>query len=186
MYTVAEKFLLRNDLPTSYTDQIVKFLETNTQGATIGTGSSSDPFTGSSSYKALGNEAGSSSNQYRDPFTGGGAYTAGPANHDITATETQYANDSVNPSSATSTKSFQPIRSPQYFAAINIEPIKRKISELVPQLPTQSESDIRLAQICDRLGSTRTPGNDVPVSQTDVAYLMQVAHDWPADKRFPG
>ena len=175
MYTVAEKFLLKNDLPTTYTDQIVKFLETNTQGTTIGTGSSSDPFTGGSSYRASGNQAGASANNYRDPFTGGGAYTAGSSSFDTTPSAS-------SPAAAASAKPFQPIRSPQYFATINIEPVKKKIAELASQLPSDIDSGSRMAELCDRLSANGPSG----MSQDDVAYLMQLANDWPIDKRFPG
>jgi phospholipase A-2-activating protein len=179
MYTVAEKFLLRNELPTTYTDQIVKFLETNTQGATIGTGSSVDPFTGNSSYKASGEQAGSSTNHYRDPFTGSGAYTAG-------SSEKPCAGEPAGASPTISAKPFQPIRSPQYFATINIEPVKKKIAEFASQLSPGVDSGSRLVEMCDRLIATHPSGTEVPASQDDVAYLMRLASDWPVDKRFPG
>ncbi|KAI5955499.1 DOA1 [Candida theae] len=37
-YTVAEKFLADNELPSSYTDEVVRFLETNTAGAKLSEG----------------------------------------------------------------------------------------------------------------------------------------------------
>lgn len=47
-YQAALKFLQTNDLPESYIDQVVKFIEQNTAGQQLGTGSSDyvDPFTG--------------------------------------------------------------------------------------------------------------------------------------------
>jgi hypothetical protein len=51
-YQAAEKFLSNNELPMSYVDQVVKFIESNTGGAQLGAASSSagfvDPFTGES------------------------------------------------------------------------------------------------------------------------------------------
>jgi phospholipase A-2-activating protein len=47
-YQAALKFLQTNDLPESYIDQVVKFIEQNTAGQQLGAGSSDyvDPFTG--------------------------------------------------------------------------------------------------------------------------------------------
>lgn len=47
-YTAAQRFLQNNDLPLSYLDEVVRFIEKSTAGTTIGaTGEpSSDPFTG--------------------------------------------------------------------------------------------------------------------------------------------
>lgn len=47
-YSAAQKFLERNDLPLTYLDEVVKFIEKNTAGVNIGSGSNNfvDPFTG--------------------------------------------------------------------------------------------------------------------------------------------
>ena len=47
-YQAALKFLQSNELPESYIDQVVKFIEQNTAGQQLGTGSNAyvDPFTG--------------------------------------------------------------------------------------------------------------------------------------------
>ncbi|KAJ9098047.1 hypothetical protein QFC19_006482 [Naganishia cerealis] len=50
-YDAAQKFLSKNELPMTYVDQVVKFIESNTGGASLGDGNSStagyvDPFTG--------------------------------------------------------------------------------------------------------------------------------------------
>lgn len=37
-YTAAEKFLANNDLPSSYTDEVVRFIEQNTSGVSLGGG----------------------------------------------------------------------------------------------------------------------------------------------------
>lgn len=80
-------------------------------------------------------------------------------------------------------KSLYPLKSPQYFSAISIEPVKRKISELATQISSDTDSGKQLVELCDRLGS---PGSNTLLSETDVAYLMRTANDWPANKRFPG
>lgn len=47
-YNAAQKFLQSNDLPLTYIDEVVKFIEKNTAGVKIGTGGDEyvDPFTG--------------------------------------------------------------------------------------------------------------------------------------------
>jgi len=125
MYTVAEKFLLKNDLPTTYLDQIVKFLETNTGAAALGTNNASDPFTGGSSYRATGNGSAPPEAQYRDPFTGGGAYTSTSQEPSSAASNQNSHQGGQAPASV----AFVPIRLPQYFKTINAEAIKKKIAE---------------------------------------------------------
>lgn len=133
---MAEKFLLKNDLPTTYLDQIVKFLETNTGATALGTSNASDPFTGGSSYRSTGNGSAPSDAQYRDPFTGGGAYTSTTQGPSPAAS---------NPSShqggqGSASVAFAPIRLPQYFKAINAEAIKKKIAEFGNMMGAQQVS----------------------------------------------
>jgi phospholipase A-2-activating protein len=47
-YGAAQRFLERNDLPLTYVDEVVRFIEKNTAGVNIGTGGNEfvDPFTG--------------------------------------------------------------------------------------------------------------------------------------------
>jgi phospholipase A-2-activating protein len=70
----AQTFLVKNELPSSYLDEVVAFIHKNTNGATLGQeaqGQSTyvDPYTGSSRYTGATGPA--STNQgYSDPFTG--------------------------------------------------------------------------------------------------------------------
>lgn len=48
---------MKNNLPASYVDQVVQFIEKNTGGATLGGQGALDPYTGSSSYRTIGNNA---------------------------------------------------------------------------------------------------------------------------------
>jgi len=98
-YNAAQGFLQRNDLPLTYIDEVVKFIEKNTAGVNIGTGGDEyvDPFTGdlsnrvyilvssefrrslgASQYRAAPAPASSAAAQYVDPFTGGSRYVASP------------------------------------------------------------------------------------------------------------
>ncbi|KAF8315146.1 phospholipase A-2-activating protein [Clavulina sp. PMI_390] len=78
-YQAALKFLQANELPESYIDQVVKFIEQNTAGQQLGTGSGgyADPFTGASRYQASAGPAATGyggATSYQDPFTGAGGY----------------------------------------------------------------------------------------------------------------
>jgi hypothetical protein len=71
-WVAATRFLNKNELPTSYADQVVDFIHKNTAGVEIGTGNESgayvDPFTGGSRY--TGASGGGASMGGSDPFTG--------------------------------------------------------------------------------------------------------------------
>jgi phospholipase A-2-activating protein len=71
-WVAAQKFLERNELPATYTEQVVGFIEKNTNGATLGEGDAQayvDPYTGGSRYTGATSSAGPSMGG-GDPFTG--------------------------------------------------------------------------------------------------------------------
>ena len=71
-YIAAQKFLERNELPLSYVDEVVQFIEKNTGGVQLGQGDAAgyvDPYTGASRYTGASAGAGSSTGG-GDPFTG--------------------------------------------------------------------------------------------------------------------
>jgi hypothetical protein len=57
VYQVAQNFLAKNDLPQSYIEQIVEFIDRNTGGVHINTSRSADPFTGKIDNATLIREA---------------------------------------------------------------------------------------------------------------------------------
>lgn len=50
-YVVAQRFLEKNELPLTYLDQVVSFIEKNTGAVNIGSSNFVDPYTGGSSYR---------------------------------------------------------------------------------------------------------------------------------------
>ena len=67
----AQTFLVKNELPASYLDQVVYFIHKNTNGETLGQDNSNtyvDPYTGSSRY--TGSTAQATNQGGSDPFTG--------------------------------------------------------------------------------------------------------------------
>ena len=84
-YEAAQKFLYANELPQEYIDEVVKFIEKNTGGATLGSSGASefvDPYTGASRY--TGGGAGSSAvggssastGFSGDPYTGASRFSS--------------------------------------------------------------------------------------------------------------
>jgi phospholipase A-2-activating protein len=50
-YSAAQRFLERNNLPTSYVDEVVQFIEKNTAGVNLGMNNEYvDPYTGNSPW----------------------------------------------------------------------------------------------------------------------------------------
>lgn len=75
-YAAAQRFLEKNDLPQQYIDQVVKFIETNTQGVSLGGPQYVDPYTGASRYQPGGGASGTASTAAAPPSTTSGS-TAG-------------------------------------------------------------------------------------------------------------
>lgn len=90
-YTAAQRFLQSNDLPMSYLDQVVQFIEKNTAGVNISSANNQfvDPYTGefsmgglihmriylimfsgASRYQATQATSSSNASEFMDPFTG--------------------------------------------------------------------------------------------------------------------
>jgi hypothetical protein len=70
-FMAAQTFLVKNELPASYLDQVVDFIHKNTNGETLGQDTSNtyvDPYTGSSRY--TGSTAQNTNQGGSDPFTG--------------------------------------------------------------------------------------------------------------------
>jgi phospholipase A-2-activating protein len=79
-WTAAQRFLEANELPPSYVDEIVRFIEKNTQGIALGGGSEaySDPFTGGARYHPSSGSV-PTNTLAADPFTGGSRYQPSPS-----------------------------------------------------------------------------------------------------------
>lgn len=78
-YEAAQKFLVKHDLPASYVDEVVRFIEKNTGGATLGGQGGLDPYTGTSSYRSSGpapQHSAPSSSFSGDPWSRGSSSTA--------------------------------------------------------------------------------------------------------------
>lgn len=82
-YEAAQKFLLANELPLEYMDQVINFIDKSTAGVTLGAASNEyvDPYTGASRYTGGGagsTPAAPSGGFTGDPYTGGGRSVQAP------------------------------------------------------------------------------------------------------------
>ncbi|OSD08506.1 phospholipase A-2-activating protein [Trametes coccinea BRFM310] len=78
-YTAAQRFLQNNDLPLSYLDEVVRFIEKNTAGTTIGASAGeqfADPYTGAARYQPAQAAGAAGGSEFMDPFTGASRYRA--------------------------------------------------------------------------------------------------------------
>lgn len=83
-YEAAQNFLVKYDLPASYVDEVVRFIENSTGDATLGGQGGLDPYTGASSYRSSGppSQQPASSSQASfsgDPWSRGVSSTSGGA-----------------------------------------------------------------------------------------------------------
>ncbi|KAF5358106.1 hypothetical protein D9756_001377 [Leucocoprinus leucothites] len=111
-YAAAQRFLQANEISMNYIDQVAQFIEKNTSGVNLGSGSDeyADPFTGASRYRNASSGGAGTTEDYADPFTGASRYRGtGSANNTSTATSTPSSGDPFtgasryNPSGTTST-----------------------------------------------------------------------------------
>jgi len=92
-YSAAQRFLQANELPLTYLDEVVKFIEKNTAGVNLGTSNEDyiDPFTGASRYRSGANATpAAAASEYMDPFTGASRYRSPGATPAASAPTAQY------------------------------------------------------------------------------------------------
>ncbi|KZT71268.1 phospholipase A-2-activating protein [Daedalea quercina L-15889] len=76
-YSAAQRFLNAHELPMTYLDEVVRFIEKNAGGVSLGGGAQySDPFTGASRYQPTQAAGASRGQEFMDPFTGASRYRA--------------------------------------------------------------------------------------------------------------
>ncbi|PWN43180.1 PFU-domain-containing protein [Ceraceosorus guamensis] len=165
-FIAAQKFLERNELPMSYLDQVVKFIESNTEGKTLGQGASEyvDPYTGASRYQsnASGN-AGAS---------GPGGYTAGSNVDPFTRSETV----------SKPKTSILPQRAYLDFKNLNTSAVKSKITQLSDGLKDQGVTPElqTIAKLLDSLASSGSGSGPL-----DLGALEVLLQRWPSDSLLP-
>ncbi|CAD6591032.1 MAG: hypothetical protein TREMPRED_005963 [Tremellales sp. Tagirdzhanova-0007] len=179
-WLAAQKFLNKNDLPESYVEQVVEFIEKNTEGVKLGQGGEGstyvDPYTGASRYTGATNSKGPTSGGV-DPFTGSSAYSTAPA-------------------VASKSNGVLPVKTYLSFKQFNVNAAKGKIAQLNEEVKTSSpelaitlEDEKNLSEVYAFLSQ---PGIALPDpnkhdanERYDPSTLLDLALRWPEAQRFP-
>ncbi|KAG0143740.1 hypothetical protein CROQUDRAFT_724390 [Cronartium quercuum f. sp. fusiforme G11] len=183
-YTVAQKWLAKHELPETYVDQVVEFIDKNTSGVSIGGSTAgADPFTGTGSYRPGNAPVAASGNVGADPFTGAGSYRPGQAGG---------GNGGTNPWTGSSNavrKSNQPALLPHknYLTFpptnLNFDAVTKKIRQFSSEVTDHaqlSESDFDALQSLTQYLAKPV----APVPDQGLSVLEKMA-SWPLEKRFP-
>ncbi|KAI0086219.1 phospholipase A-2-activating protein [Irpex rosettiformis] len=159
-YTAAQRFLQTNDLPLSYLDEVVRFIEKNTAGVKIGSSSEyQDPFTGASRYQPAQSQASNSGSEFMDPFTGASRYraqpssTPSPAPAPVASTggdpwtgASRYSGSTAPPPSSAASRSVAPmstasstipVRTPLLFRQANVAAMRGKFMQFDADLTNE-------------------------------------------------
>ena len=182
----AKTFLEKNDLPPSYLEEVVKFIEKSagSSGAQLGSGSNDyvDPYTGASRYQASSSsfptsQPPSSAQPYVDPYSGAARYIPG------SETATAKAEEERKKMVARRAKQdVLPVETVLGFKQANLEALGKKLGEM--------EGGKGLA---DAVKFAGLPKGALPSGEAketnegwEVQKVVEALESWEAGKRFPG
>ncbi|KAG5638990.1 hypothetical protein H0H81_008211 [Sphagnurus paluster] len=179
-FSAAQKFLETNDLPLTYIDEVVKFIEKNTAGVKIGTGGEEyvDPYTGASRYRSAPTAPSAPASTYQDPYTGASRYTGTPQSSAPTIPASQY----MDPFTGASRYSGAAPPAPSPVIVTSILPASTSSLAMYP------EEINRIDQAFTFLSEvTATPPRrpTAGLSATHVDTITQILERWPSSQRFP-
>ncbi|KAL5532810.1 LUB1 [Sanghuangporus sanghuang] len=210
-FTAAQRFLASHDLPMSYLDQVVQFIQQNTSGVSLSTTSEySDPFTGASRYQGGGSSGPAASPAYADPFTGATRYQpptistpSAPSSGygDPLTGGSRYAPPTAVPPPQTVTParstSVVPVSTFLSFKQGNVNAMRGKVSELDdgfrneisttavaiygPEAERLDEAYAYLNQALTSPGKITAP----PLDKAHLEAVEQILERWPSSSRFP-
>ncbi|KAJ7578487.1 phospholipase A-2-activating protein [Mycena floridula] len=210
-YVAAQKFLEKNDLPLTYLDEVVRFIESNTEGVKLGAANEDyvDPFTGASRYRSSGASASNtgSSSSYVDPYTGASRYTAAPAPAPAPSASntymdpftgaSRYSGAPAAPAAAPATRVIPSIKYIAFKQVKDVSAVQNKMYELDGVLK-QEISTSGLAMYPEDISCvdetfialshlTATPPETPPhtLNATHVDAISQILDRWPASQCFP-
>ncbi|KAL5529556.1 hypothetical protein ACEPAG_5541 [Sanghuangporus baumii] len=210
-FTAAQRFLASHDLPMSYLDQVVQFIQQNTSGVSLSTTSEySDPFTGASRYQGGGSSGPAASAAYVDPFTGATRYqpptistsSAPPSGHgDPLTGGSRYAPPTAAPPPQTATPtrstSVVPVSTFLSFKQGNVNAMRGKVSELDDGFRNEISTTAvaiygpeaeRLDEAYAYLYQALTSPAKITAPSLEEAHLEaveQILERWPSSSRFP-
>ncbi|KIP12347.1 hypothetical protein PHLGIDRAFT_124238 [Phlebiopsis gigantea 11061_1 CR5-6] len=213
-FSAAQRFLQVNELPLSYLDEVVKFIEKNTAGVNISnTGNNYvDPFTGASRYQPAQNSNASGGAEYMDPFTGASRYRAQPsapvppvsapapvASNDPWTGGSRYSGSAAptSPPQSVSPTGKLPVTAVQSFKQANIPPMRNKLFQFNQDIQNEI-STAPLAMYPDERSliddaflylqqavSGSSPNTAPPFTREDIEAILSLLERWPMGSRFP-
>ncbi len=138
-WIAAQRFLNKNELPETYADQVVEFIEKNTAGVKLGTGEVSstyvDPYTGASRYTGASSSTGPSVGA--DPFTGALNFLVPSLLTKLTIKAGSSAYSST-PAAPPRSKGVLPVKVYLSFKQFNVNAAKSKIAQLNEEVKASS------------------------------------------------
>ncbi|KAF8623553.1 hypothetical protein AX15_006324 [Amanita polypyramis BW_CC] len=203
-FTAAQRFLQDNDMPLSYIDQVVRFIEKNTAGVSLG-GSTEyiDPYTGASRYRSIPSPVTSPAptSSFADPFTGASRHT----NSHTPSSRHVYHSDPYTGASAYSgavahaaTEPINRILPVTNFISLkqaNVTAMKEKIYQFDGALRTEISTLAMYPEEINAFGDifthlsllTATPPQKPAQSLTSAhaEAVIRVLERWPTSQRFP-
>ncbi|XP_060528385.1 phospholipase A-2-activating protein [Cylas formicarius] len=186
VYKVAQEFLTRNFLPSSYLEQVVDFILKNSKEQYVSP--ASDPFTGGSRYTPAATSSAPLVGTNVDPLTGGSSYSTSAPKPTANSVASSAGNaDPFTGGSSYTTAAFQgsngstyfPVSSYRTFDAGDPNVVLNKLKEFNAKLSGRglavSDADLEaLSRLCT------VPTSDV--STVDVLFRLL---NWPEDFVFP-
>ncbi|CDO73615.1 hypothetical protein BN946_scf185014.g85 [Trametes cinnabarina] len=189
-YTAAQRFLQNNDLPLSYLDEVVRFIEKNTAGATLGSSGEqfADPYTGATRYQPAQTGGAAGGSEFMDPFTGASRYRAPatvatpplPPPPQASTGNDPWTGASRYSSSATSPVS--PAQTMQTTGLANVIPVSTGYLAMYPQELNLIEETFTY------LGQAVSHPLDPPskkLTSNHIDAIIQLLERWPQSQIFP-
>lgn len=184
-YAAAQRFLEKNDLPQEYIDQVVKFIETNTAGVSLGAPQYVDPYTGASRYQPAGSSsapaaAPASAPQSFGAGSDGSTYTGARNVDPYTSSAPPSTSSATSTAPAAGSSRILPQRTFLAFRSANFAAIKNKLAQVNQQESVQL-SAAELGQI-DQLVSQLESGSAKTVN---IEALRKAVSSWQPGSRLP-
>ncbi|KII89092.1 hypothetical protein PLICRDRAFT_40733 [Plicaturopsis crispa FD-325 SS-3] len=183
-YGAAQRFLERNELPTTYVDEVVRFIEKNTAGVSLGNSNNDyvDPFTGASRYQssAASVPVAGPASSYVDPYTGASRYSGAPA-----------------PTAQPSAPRILPVSKSVAFKQANVQAMQGKLYQFDETIRNEiSIAHLAISpeerQIVDetfkylaQAVASPAAAPPSPIGSAHLNAIVQILERWPAAQRFP-
>ncbi|OAX34542.1 phospholipase A-2-activating protein [Rhizopogon vinicolor AM-OR11-026] len=182
-YAAAQRFLEQNELPPNYIDEVVKFIEKNTEGVSLGVSNDYvDPYTGASRYQASASSAAPApSSDYMDPFTGANRYSGTPA---------------PTPAQPSAPKII-PYANFVSFKQANVQAMQNKLYQFNEALGNEiSTSSLAMDReelvvieeaftYLSQVTSSTSRNAPAQLGSSHVDIIVQILDRWPSSQRFP-